>query len=97
MCFDHGIYGEENLSSTAGFSFQTLPSSSTNPDPSVHPPAQVWYVSLALSKDLTLLWIKQIKDILWFCCEFLKQLKVRTVLVFSLPAFSRWQQAQWIC
>lgn len=38
---------------------------------------QVWYVSLALSKDLTLLWIKQIKDILWFCCEFLKQLKVK--------------------
>ncbi|XP_075023638.1 ubiquitin-protein ligase E3B isoform X6 [Calonectris borealis] len=36
---------------------------------------KVWYVSLALCKDLTLLWIKQIKDILWFCCEFLKQLK----------------------
>ncbi|XP_039770984.1 ubiquitin-protein ligase E3B isoform X2 [Ornithorhynchus anatinus] len=36
---------------------------------------KVWYVSLALSKDLTLLWIKQIKDILWFCCEILKQLK----------------------
>uniref|UniRef100_A0A4X1T153 Ubiquitin-protein ligase E3B n=1 Tax=Sus scrofa TaxID=9823 RepID=A0A4X1T153_PIG len=36
---------------------------------------KVWYVSLALSKDLTLLWIKQIKDILWYCCEFLKQLK----------------------
>uniref|UniRef100_A0A5F9D1I7 HECT-type E3 ubiquitin transferase n=1 Tax=Oryctolagus cuniculus TaxID=9986 RepID=A0A5F9D1I7_RABIT len=37
--------------------------------------AKVWYVSLALSKDLTLLWIKQIKDILWYCCEFLEQLK----------------------
>ncbi|OCT98166.1 ubiquitin-protein ligase E3B [Xenopus laevis] len=36
---------------------------------------KVWFVSLALSKDLTLLWIKQIKDILWHCCEFLKQLK----------------------
>ncbi|KAM4809996.1 ubiquitin-protein ligase E3B [Rhinophrynus dorsalis] len=36
---------------------------------------KVWFVSLALSKDLTLLWIKQIKDILWFCCEFLKMLK----------------------
>nr|KAF6404354.1 ubiquitin protein ligase E3B [Molossus molossus] len=36
---------------------------------------KVWYVSLALSKDLTLLWIKQIKDILWHCCEFLEQLK----------------------
>uniref|UniRef100_A0A8C2SIC7 Ubiquitin-protein ligase E3B n=1 Tax=Capra hircus TaxID=9925 RepID=A0A8C2SIC7_CAPHI len=36
---------------------------------------KVWYVSLALSKDLTLLWIKQIKDILWYCCEFLEQLK----------------------
>ncbi|ELK31454.1 Ubiquitin-protein ligase E3B [Myotis davidii] len=36
---------------------------------------KVWYVSLALSKDLTLLWIKQIKDLLWHCCEFLEQLK----------------------
>ncbi|OBS71395.1 hypothetical protein A6R68_00092 [Neotoma lepida] len=36
---------------------------------------KVWYVSLALSKDLTLLWIKQIKSILWYCCELLEQLK----------------------
>ncbi|XP_063502765.1 ubiquitin-protein ligase E3B isoform X1 [Pongo pygmaeus] len=36
---------------------------------------KVWYVSLACSKDLTLLWIKQIKNILWYCCDFLKQLK----------------------
>ncbi|KAH0516907.1 Ubiquitin-protein ligase E3B [Microtus ochrogaster] len=36
---------------------------------------KVWYVSLALSKDLTLLWIKQIKNILWYCCELLEQLK----------------------
>ncbi|KAJ6656720.1 hypothetical protein lerEdw1_003607 [Lerista edwardsae] len=36
---------------------------------------KVWYVSLALSKDLTLLWIKQVKDLLWLCCEFLKLLK----------------------
>ncbi|XP_041095862.1 ubiquitin-protein ligase E3B-like [Polyodon spathula] len=36
---------------------------------------KVWYVSLALSKDLTLLWIKQVKDILWISCEFLKKLK----------------------
>ncbi|KAM4709251.1 ubiquitin-protein ligase E3B isoform 1-T2 [Discoglossus pictus] len=36
---------------------------------------KVWFVSLALSKDLTLLWIKQIKDILWHCCELLKMLK----------------------
>uniref|UniRef100_A0A2K5JGF8 Ubiquitin-protein ligase E3B n=1 Tax=Colobus angolensis palliatus TaxID=336983 RepID=A0A2K5JGF8_COLAP len=36
---------------------------------------KVWYVSLACSKDLTLLWIKQIKSILWYCCDFLKQLK----------------------
>ncbi|KAM4049389.1 ubiquitin-protein ligase E3B [Anomaloglossus baeobatrachus] len=36
---------------------------------------KVWFISLALSKDLTLLWIKQIKDILWLCCEFLKMLK----------------------
>ncbi|KAG8429186.1 hypothetical protein GDO86_018102, partial [Hymenochirus boettgeri] len=36
---------------------------------------KVWFVSLAISKDLTLLWIKQIKDILWYCCEFLKMLK----------------------
>ncbi|XP_069353493.1 ubiquitin-protein ligase E3B [Eulemur rufifrons] len=36
---------------------------------------KVWYVSLALSKDLTFLWIKQIKAILWYCCELLEQLK----------------------
>lgn len=39
---------------------------------------KMWYESLALSKDLTLLWIKQIKDILWYCCQFLQQLKVKT-------------------
>lgn len=39
---------------------------------------QVWYVSLALSKELTLLWIQQVKDVLWICCEFLKLLKVQT-------------------
>lgn len=33
-------------------------------------------MSLALSKDLTLLWIKQIKSVLWYCCELLGQLKV---------------------
>lgn len=37
---------------------------------------QVWYVSLALSKDLTIPWLKQIKDVLWVSCEFLKKLKV---------------------
>lgn len=37
---------------------------------------QVWYVCLALSKDLTILWLKQIKDVLWMCCECLKKLKV---------------------
>ncbi|KAG7274688.1 hypothetical protein CRUP_021129 [Coryphaenoides rupestris] len=36
---------------------------------------KVWYVSLALSKDLTIPWIKQIKDILWVCCQQLKKLK----------------------
>lgn len=36
---------------------------------------KVWYVSLALSKDLTILWLKQIKDVLWVSCEFLKKLK----------------------
>ncbi|XP_076126988.1 ubiquitin-protein ligase E3B [Alosa pseudoharengus] len=36
---------------------------------------KVWYVSLALSKDLTIPWLKQIKDVLWMCCEFLKKLK----------------------
>lgn len=37
---------------------------------------QVWYVSLALSKDLTIPWLKHIKDLLWISCEFLKKLKV---------------------
>lgn len=36
---------------------------------------KVWYVSLALSKDLTIAWLKQIKDVLWTCCELLKHLK----------------------
>uniref|UniRef100_A0A8C8LR11 HECT-type E3 ubiquitin transferase n=1 Tax=Oncorhynchus tshawytscha TaxID=74940 RepID=A0A8C8LR11_ONCTS len=36
---------------------------------------KVWYVSLALSKDLTIPWIKQIKDVLWVSCNFLKKLK----------------------
>ncbi|XP_016423498.1 ubiquitin-protein ligase E3B-like [Sinocyclocheilus rhinocerous] len=36
---------------------------------------KVWYVSLALSKDLTIPWLKQIKDVLWVSCEFLKRLK----------------------
>uniref|UniRef100_A0AAR2J2G9 Ubiquitin-protein ligase E3B n=1 Tax=Pygocentrus nattereri TaxID=42514 RepID=A0AAR2J2G9_PYGNA len=36
---------------------------------------KVWYVSLALSKDLTIPWLKQIKDVLWVSCEFLKKLK----------------------
>lgn len=37
---------------------------------------QAWYVSLALSKDLTISWLKQIKDVLWTCCQRLKKLKV---------------------
>ncbi|XP_077097526.1 ubiquitin-protein ligase E3B [Siphateles boraxobius] len=37
--------------------------------------SKVWYVSLALSKDLTIPWLKQIKDVLWVSCEFLKKLK----------------------
>lgn len=36
---------------------------------------KVWYVSLALSKDLTIPWLKQIKDVLWICCQRLKNLK----------------------
>uniref|UniRef100_A0A8D2LTH3 HECT-type E3 ubiquitin transferase n=1 Tax=Varanus komodoensis TaxID=61221 RepID=A0A8D2LTH3_VARKO len=36
---------------------------------------KVWYVSLALSKELMLLWIKQVKAVLWLSCEFLKLLK----------------------
>lgn len=38
--------------------------------------SQVWYVSLALSKDLTIPWLKQIKDVLWTCCQLMKILKV---------------------
>uniref|UniRef100_A0A8C2X2V2 Ubiquitin-protein ligase E3B n=1 Tax=Cyclopterus lumpus TaxID=8103 RepID=A0A8C2X2V2_CYCLU len=36
---------------------------------------KVWYVSLALSKDLTIPWLKQIKDVLWTCCQLMKHLK----------------------
>lgn len=42
--------------------------------------SQVWYVSLALSKDLTIPWLKQIKDVLWLCCQRLKCLKVSCIL-----------------
>lgn len=45
--------------------------------------SQVWYVSLALSKDLTIPWLKQIKDVLWTCCQLLKNLKVCRVLKIS--------------
>ncbi|KAJ0067507.1 hypothetical protein NL108_007981, partial [Boleophthalmus pectinirostris] len=37
--------------------------------------SKVWYVSLALSKDLTIAWLKQIKDVLWTACVLLKKLK----------------------
>ncbi|XP_077995296.1 ubiquitin-protein ligase E3B-like [Glandiceps talaboti] len=36
---------------------------------------KIWYVSLALSKDHVLLWIQQLKDILWQCCQYMKILK----------------------
>lgn len=36
---------------------------------------KVWYVSLALSKDLTIPWLKQVKDVLWTCCQLMKTLK----------------------
>ncbi|XP_038059173.1 ubiquitin-protein ligase E3B-like [Patiria miniata] len=36
---------------------------------------KVWYVSLALSKDHVLPWIKQLKSILDLCCTRLKELK----------------------
>lgn len=45
---------------------------------------QVWYVSLALSKDLTIPWLKQIKDVLWTCCQRLKTLKVGLDLKLEL-------------
>lgn len=44
---------------------------------------QAWYVSLALSKDLTILWLKQIKDVLWISCQQLKTLKVCVGLKMS--------------
>ncbi|CAG08531.1 unnamed protein product, partial [Tetraodon nigroviridis] len=36
---------------------------------------KAWYVSLALSKDLTIPWLKQVKDVLWISCQQLKSLK----------------------
>lgn len=50
---------------------------------------QVWYVSLALSKDLTIPWLKQIKDLLWISCEFIKKLKVFTQSPRSIRFSSR--------
>lgn len=53
---------------------------------------QVWYVSLALSKDLTIPWLKQVKDVLWTCCQLLKNLKVshnlRPEQVFWISPYS---------
>uniref|UniRef100_UPI00358E8020 ubiquitin-protein ligase E3B isoform X1 n=1 Tax=Myxine glutinosa TaxID=7769 RepID=UPI00358E8020 len=37
--------------------------------------SKVWYVSLALSKEYVLPWIRQLKEILWICCGYLKHLK----------------------
>lgn len=48
---------------------------------------QAWYVSLALSKDLTILWLKQIKDVLWISCQQLKTLKVCVGLKMSKRVF----------
>ncbi|TSO98499.1 Ubiquitin-protein ligase E3B [Bagarius yarrelli] len=45
---------------------------------------KVWYVSLALSKDLTIPWLKQIKDLLWISCEFLKKLKDNKLVTLYL-------------
>ncbi|XP_032802934.2 ubiquitin-protein ligase E3B isoform X2 [Petromyzon marinus] len=42
--------------------------------------SKVWYVSLALSKDYMLRWIKQLKDVLSICCSYLKKLKPESIL-----------------
>ncbi|XP_031572556.1 ubiquitin-protein ligase E3B-like [Actinia tenebrosa] len=36
---------------------------------------KVWYISVALSQDLILLWIQQVKNILWHCCRLMRKLK----------------------
>ncbi|TRY55624.1 hypothetical protein DNTS_008830 [Danionella cerebrum] len=53
---------------------------------------KVWYVSLALSKDLTILWLKQIKDVLWvspvIAAHFSDNLLRSFLLhILSVPAF----------
>lgn len=53
-------------------------------DPAHFFPPEVWYVSLALSKDLTISWLKQIKDVLWTCCQRLKSLKVCIYFTFYI-------------
>ncbi|XP_032220444.2 ubiquitin-protein ligase E3B isoform X2 [Nematostella vectensis] len=40
---------------------------------------KVWYVSVALSQDLILLWIQQVKRLLWLCCHFMRKLKPHIV------------------
>ncbi|XP_014255272.1 ubiquitin-protein ligase E3B isoform X1 [Cimex lectularius] len=46
------------------------------------------YVGVALNKEYSLYWIKQIKSILWICCEYLETLKpevsseLRSILLF---------------
>ena len=63
------------------------------------------YVSVALNKDYVLSWIKQIKDILWKCCEYLDLLKpevpteMRSILLFlhtlvTFTSTSSWKMLQ---
>ncbi|RZF42672.1 hypothetical protein LSTR_LSTR001467 [Laodelphax striatellus] len=54
------------------------------------------YVGVALNKDLSLAWIKHIKDILWKCCDYLNDLRpgapsdTRAILLYlhTLVAFT---------
>lgn len=42
------------------------------------------YVSLALDKQLAVLWIQQLKQLLWRCCVYLKHLKPEAAYDFKL-------------
>lgn len=36
---------------------------------------KISYVGVALNKDYSIAWIKQVKQLLWICCEYLDTLK----------------------
>lgn len=67
-----------------------------------HDNVKISYISVALNKDCSLDWIRQIKIVVWRCCEYLDDLKpeqpseLRSILLFlrtlvSFTSISTWK------